>query len=46
MLDNMTYLINMGVDRIDEFYYDSKSDEAVLPIAIKGYKVKQGKFIV
>lgn len=39
-------LIDMGLEQIDEFYYDSKSDEAVLPIAIKGYKVKQGKFIV
>lgn len=39
-------LLDMGIERIDEFYYDSKSDESVLPIAVKGYKVKQGKFLI
>lgn len=35
-------LLNMGIKQIDEFYYDSKSDEAVLSIAVKGYKVIKG----
>lgn len=38
-------LLNMGIKQIDEFYYDSKSDEAVLPIAVEGYKVNQGIII-
>lgn len=35
-------LLYMGLNQIDEFYYDSKSDEAVLPITIKGFKVFHG----
>lgn len=35
-------LLNMDINQIDEFYYDSKSDEAVLSIAVKGYKVIKG----
>lgn len=35
-------LLNMGIKQIDEFFYDSKSDEAVLPIVVEGFKVKQG----
>lgn len=41
--EKKSILINMGLNRIDEFYYDSKSDEAVLPIVIKKYKVNKGK---
>lgn len=44
--EKKSILINMGLNRIDEFYYDSKSDEAVLPIVIKEYKVNKGKIIV
>ena len=39
-------LIDMGLEQIDEFYYDSKSDEAVLTIVIKEYKVNKGKILV
>ena len=35
-------LLNIGISQVDEFYYDSKSDEAVLSIAVKGYKVIKG----
>lgn len=35
-------LLNMGIKQIDEFYYDSKSDEAVLSLAVEGYKVNRG----
>lgn len=35
-------LLNRGVTEIDEMYYDSESDESLLPICKKSYKVKNG----
>lgn len=38
-------LIKNGIKEVDYFYYDSKSDESVLPISKLWYKIKFGKII-
>lgn len=40
--DKLKCLLDRGIKVIDEMYYDSKSDESLLPICKKAFRVKNG----
>lgn len=44
-INKLEILKSMGVNNIDEMYYDSSSDECLIPISEKWYKVKNGIII-
>ncbi len=44
-LEKLSLLKKKGITQIDEFYYDSHSDEFVFPLCKKAYKISKGKII-
>lgn len=38
-------LRNLGINEVERMYYDSKSDESLIPLCNSWFKVKQGKVI-
>lgn len=43
--EKLRLLKTHGIERVDEFYYDSKSDESVFPICKEAYRVHHGDTI-
>lgn len=43
--EKLDLLLRKEIERVDEFYYDSKSDEYVLPICKKAYRISNGKIV-
>lgn len=44
-VEKLKLLNQKGIMHVDEFYYDSKSDEQVFPICKKAYRIEDGKIV-
>ncbi len=43
--EKLVLLKQHGISEVDEFYYDSKSDEAILPLCRKAYRISNGRIV-
>jgi phosphoserine phosphatase len=43
--EKLIALIEIGINQFESFYYDSKSDEVLLPICKKPFLIKEGRII-
>ena len=43
--EKLRLLKQKGIMQVDEFYYDSKSDEQVFPICKKAFRVRDGRIV-